>query len=234
LNVRSFGATGDGTTVDTPAINKAIEPAGASGGGTVYFSAGSYLCYSIRLKSNVSLYLDQGTTIIAAELSDPAPKRQIDAEEQHGSTGYIHRKAGRLDRKRFHTLWAERHQALARLAQRTSATMPADEPVDADDLMLRRQQIFIGKVAKYHLATRVIPLPPQLGEIAQRGTQELRHRPPPASFHLKDRWCDAGRMAFGVQRNIFFVNVRCRLADCVRLTRTTTKQRRILAHVPTV
>ena len=67
LNVRSFGATGDGTTLDTPAINKAIETAGSANGGTVYFPAGNYLCYSIRLKSNVSLYLDQGATIIAAD-----------------------------------------------------------------------------------------------------------------------------------------------------------------------
>jgi polygalacturonase len=55
LNVRSFGATGDGTTLDSPAINKAIETAAAARGGTVYFPAGSYLCYSIRLKSNVSV-----------------------------------------------------------------------------------------------------------------------------------------------------------------------------------
>ena len=40
-----------------------------SGGGTVYFPAGNYLCYSIHLKSKVALYLDQGATIVAA---DPA------------------------------------------------------------------------------------------------------------------------------------------------------------------
>jgi polygalacturonase len=67
LNVHTFGATGNGTTLDTPAINKAIETAGSANGGTVYFPAGNYLCYSIRLKSNVSLYLDQGATIIAAD-----------------------------------------------------------------------------------------------------------------------------------------------------------------------
>jgi polygalacturonase len=60
LDVRSFGATGGGTVLDSPAINKDIETANVSGGGTLYFPAGSYLCYSIRLKSNVSLYLDQG------------------------------------------------------------------------------------------------------------------------------------------------------------------------------
>ena len=41
----------------------------AAGGGTVYLRAGSYLCYSIHLKSKVALYLDQGATIVAA---DPA------------------------------------------------------------------------------------------------------------------------------------------------------------------
>ena len=39
-DVRSFGATGDGKTLDSPAINKAIEAAAAKDGGTVFFSAG--------------------------------------------------------------------------------------------------------------------------------------------------------------------------------------------------
>jgi polygalacturonase len=66
-DVKIFGASGDGKTIDTPAINRAIEAAAAGGGGTVRFPAGSYLCYSIRLKSNVALYLGQGATIIAAD-----------------------------------------------------------------------------------------------------------------------------------------------------------------------
>src|SRR3954447_11594468 len=66
-DVREQGATGDGKKLDTPAINKAIETANAAGGGTVYFPAGTYLCYSIHLKSNVALYLDQGATILAAD-----------------------------------------------------------------------------------------------------------------------------------------------------------------------
>ncbi len=43
-NVRAMGAAGDGRTVDTPAINKAIEAAARAGGGTVLFPAGTYLC----------------------------------------------------------------------------------------------------------------------------------------------------------------------------------------------
>ena len=66
FDVRSFGAVGDGKTIDLPAINRAIEAAGAHGG-AVYFPAGRYVCYSLRLKSAVALYLDQGSAIIAAE-----------------------------------------------------------------------------------------------------------------------------------------------------------------------
>jgi polygalacturonase len=66
-DVRTFGAAGDGKTIDTPAVNKAIETAAASGGGVVRFPAGVYPCFSIHLKSKVTLYLDPGATILAAE-----------------------------------------------------------------------------------------------------------------------------------------------------------------------
>jgi polygalacturonase len=65
-DVRTFGAVGDGRTIDTPAVNKAIEAAASSGGGTVRFSAGTYACYSIHLRSHVILFLEQGATILAA------------------------------------------------------------------------------------------------------------------------------------------------------------------------
>lgn len=64
-NVRTFGAKGDGKQLDSPAVNKAIEAASLAGGGTVFFPAGTYLSGSIRLKSNIALYLDQGAVIEA-------------------------------------------------------------------------------------------------------------------------------------------------------------------------
>ncbi|RYE98046.1 MAG: glycoside hydrolase family 28 protein, partial [Oxalobacteraceae bacterium] len=57
FDVRAYGARGDGATLDTDAINAAIAAAGAAGGGTVWFPAGRYLSFSIRLRSNVALYL---------------------------------------------------------------------------------------------------------------------------------------------------------------------------------
>lgn len=67
IDIRTYGATGDGKTIDSPAINKAIEAAAALGGGTVLFPAGTWLCFSIRLKSHVALYLSHGATILAAD-----------------------------------------------------------------------------------------------------------------------------------------------------------------------
>ena len=70
-NVRTYGAAGDGKTVDTPAINKAIEAVAAAGGGTLVFPAGTYPCFTIHLRSHVDLYLSRGCTIVAA--ASPLP-----------------------------------------------------------------------------------------------------------------------------------------------------------------
>ena len=71
FDVRRYGAKGDGKTVDTPAINKAIEAVAAAGGGTLLFPAGTYVCFTIHLRSHVDLYLSQGCTILAA--ASPLP-----------------------------------------------------------------------------------------------------------------------------------------------------------------
>jgi polygalacturonase len=71
FNVRAFGATGDGKTVDTPAINRAIEAVAAAGGGVLLFPAGTYLCFTINLRSHVDLYLSHGCTILAADSPKP-------------------------------------------------------------------------------------------------------------------------------------------------------------------
>jgi polygalacturonase len=70
FNIKDYGATGNGITLDSKAINAAIEAAAKVGGGTVYIPAGDYLSGSIRLKNNISLYLEQGSTIIAVS-DDP-------------------------------------------------------------------------------------------------------------------------------------------------------------------
>jgi polygalacturonase len=89
FDVRAFGATGDGTTIDSDAINRAIDAAAAAGGGTVVFSAGTYASHSIRLKSHVGLYLDHGAVLLAADTGagrgyDPAEPGPGNAYQDFG------------------------------------------------------------------------------------------------------------------------------------------------------
>ncbi|HWX22853.1 MAG TPA: glycosyl hydrolase family 28 protein [Candidatus Binatia bacterium] len=65
-NVRDFKATGDGKTKDTAAIQKAIDAANAAGGGTAFVPNGIYVCGTIQLRDNVTLYLAEGATILGS------------------------------------------------------------------------------------------------------------------------------------------------------------------------
>lgn len=92
-NVRDFGAKGDGQTLDSPAINAAIEAAVRDGGGQVLLPAGTYLCGSIHLKSNIDLHLSAGCTILAAPAKMNAydPSEPFDFPEyQDGGHTYFH------------------------------------------------------------------------------------------------------------------------------------------------
>ncbi len=66
FNVRDFGAKGDGTTLDTKAIQTAIDKAAARGGGTVLLPPGTYLSGTIFMKSNIALHIDAGATLLGS------------------------------------------------------------------------------------------------------------------------------------------------------------------------
>lgn len=82
FDVRDFGARGDGNTLDTAAINQAVAAAHAAGGGTVVFPAGDYLSFSVRLLSRVTLLLEAGATLIAAEPPAVGEPGGYDAPEE--------------------------------------------------------------------------------------------------------------------------------------------------------
>lgn len=63
-NVLDFGASADGTTLNTEAFAKAITQCNADGGGMVTVPAGKYLTGPIHLLSNVNLHLDEGAEIL--------------------------------------------------------------------------------------------------------------------------------------------------------------------------
>jgi polygalacturonase len=87
-DVKAYGANGNGKTLDTPAIDKAIADASAAGGGTIIVGPGQYLCYSIHLKSNVALYLAPGATIVAAETPTSGGSGGYDPPEQNSWDKY--------------------------------------------------------------------------------------------------------------------------------------------------
>ena len=75
---RSFGAVGDGRAKDTKSVQRAIDVCTADGGGIVYLGPGIYLCGTIVLKSNVTLYLEAGAVLLgSSDANDYQPRHFI-------------------------------------------------------------------------------------------------------------------------------------------------------------
>lgn len=70
------GIVGDGTTLNTAAIQKAIDECSAAGGGVLRFPAGRYLTGTIRIKSHVTLRLEKDATLLGS--TDAADYRNLD------------------------------------------------------------------------------------------------------------------------------------------------------------
>ena len=62
-NIINYGAIGDGKTINTTAIQKAIDDCSASGGGTVVIPAGEFISGVFQLKNNVTLFLNNGSVL---------------------------------------------------------------------------------------------------------------------------------------------------------------------------
>jgi hypothetical protein len=77
FDVKDYGATADGKTLDTAAIKRTIEACHAAGGGVVFFRAGIFLSGTVVLRSNVTLYLEAGATLLgSSNIADYSPQKK--------------------------------------------------------------------------------------------------------------------------------------------------------------
>lgn len=87
FNIKDFGAVGDGRTLNTEAIQSAIDKCTASGGGSVIVSGGTYMTGTIVLKDNVDLHIEADGRLLGSpscgryeEGDDPNARRDLVAK----------------------------------------------------------------------------------------------------------------------------------------------------------
>jgi hypothetical protein len=89
-NVMAFGAKGDGISLETEAIQRAVDRCSSEGGGKVYIPAGKYLTGSIILKSNINFYIESGAVITGSPNKDDY-EIKIPAFESRTNDLYVNR-----------------------------------------------------------------------------------------------------------------------------------------------
>jgi polygalacturonase len=92
LNIRDFGATGDGKTKDTTAIQRAIDRCAVLGGGEVLVPPGEYFSGALALRSNTLLRLDRDSAIVGSpEFADyPVTEVRWEGKWLSGRVGLIY------------------------------------------------------------------------------------------------------------------------------------------------
>lgn len=92
LNVREFGAAGDGATRDTSALQRALDRCGVFGGGEVVVPAGNYLTGALQLRSHTRLRFEDGAILTGtADFADyPVTQVRWEGRWRQGHIGLIH------------------------------------------------------------------------------------------------------------------------------------------------
>jgi polygalacturonase len=139
LNVRDFGAVGDGKTKDTAAIQQALDRCSVLGGCEVLVPAGEYLTGAFALRSNTTLRLERGATILGTPDFADYPVTQVRWEGKwiQGHVGLIYA----IDAEHIGVVGPGRVVGNAALGGRPTPQQPLRhpaliEPIGCDDVRL--------------------------------------------------------------------------------------------------
>jgi hypothetical protein len=79
IRVEKYGAVADGKTLNTQALQKAIDDVSEKGGGTLAFSKGKYLTGFLHIKSNITLFLDEEAVLLGS--TNPEDYKKLEIED---------------------------------------------------------------------------------------------------------------------------------------------------------
>ena len=154
LDVRDFGAAGNGATKDTSAIQQALDRCGVLGGGEVRVPPGNYLTGALALRSGTTFRLEEGATISGTPDFADYPVAQVRWEGKwiRGHVGLLHA----IDARRIAVLGPGRIVGHPALGGRPTAQNPLRhpaliEPIGCDDVRLE------GFSAEYRLMWCIHP-----------------------------------------------------------------------------
>ena len=84
FNVLDYGAVADGVTLNSAAVQAAVDACAEAGGGIVSFPAGDFVLSTVFLKSNVTVRIEKGARILGSlDFYDYAPEEAIDYPAYH-------------------------------------------------------------------------------------------------------------------------------------------------------